>query len=236
MSQEPARHASVALLGAFLREFLTFTRGRMAAALALVAAGTLLEGVGLLMLVPLLGIVLGSGSGSGAIDAWSGALLGLLPGESSAARLAWLLAGFALLMILRGIVLIRRDVLLARIQTGFVESWRQRLVERLAASRWDVVARLRHGRVTHILGSDVQSLRVAAQLAVQNVVALALLVGQLLLAILISPLIALLLIPLLIAGILWLRPVARRARTLGTELSQAQMGLMNSTTQFLGGL
>jgi ATP-binding cassette subfamily C protein len=234
--QQPARQTSIQLLGAFLRDFAAFARGRLAAAIALVAAGTLLEGIGLLMLVPLLGIVLGSGSGSHLIDAWSARLLGSLPAATPATRLAWLLGLFALLMALRGIVLMKRDVLLARIQTRFVESWRQRLVERLAASRWDVVARLRHGRVTHVIGSDVQSLRVAAQLVVQNVVALALLAGQILLAILISPWIALLLIPLLVAGSLWLRPVARRAGALGGELSQAQLGLMNSTTQFLGGL
>jgi ATP-binding cassette subfamily C protein len=236
VSAKPARASDLHLLGAFLRDFAGFVRGRIAAAVALVAAGTLLEGVGLLMLVPLLGIVLGSGSGSQRLDSWSARLLDLLPATSSAGRLAWLLAGFGLLMVLRGIVLLRRDVLLARIQTRFVESWRQRLVERLAASRWDVVARLRHGRVTHIIGTDVQSLRVAAQLVVQNGVALAMLAGQVLLAILISPLIALLLIPLLVAGSLWLRPVARRARALGSELSSAQLGLMNSTTQFLGGL
>ena len=236
MSEKPARPGRFGLAGAFLREFLGFARGRAVAAVVLVAAGTILEGVGLLMLVPLLGVVLGSGSGSRRLDQISHRLLDLLPGESAPGRLAWLLALFALIMVGRGIVLLRRDVLLARIQTRFVESYRLRLVERLAASRWDVVARLSHGRITHILASDVQSLRIASQFLVQTAVALALLAAQLLLAILISPLTALLLIPLLIIGSLWLRPVARRARALGTELSNAQLGLMNSTTQFLGGL
>jgi ATP-binding cassette subfamily C protein len=232
-AQRPARFGQ---LGAFIREFLAFARRRALAALALVAAGTLLEGVGLVMLVPLLGVVLGSSSGNHALDGWSRRLLDWLPAETSAGRLALLLALFALLMVLRGVVLLRRDVLLAEIQTGFVERYRLRLVERLAASRWDVVARLRHGRITHVLASDVQSLRIASQFLVQTVVAVAMLAAQLLLALLISPLMALLLIPLLLLGSLWLRPVARRSRLLGTELSNAQLGLMNSTTQFLGGL
>jgi ATP-binding cassette subfamily C protein len=232
-AQRPAR---LGQLGAFIREFLSFARGRAFAALGLVAAGTILEGVGLLMLVPLLGVVLGSGSGNHALDGWSRRLLDWLPAETTAGRLAFLLAVFALLMVLRGLILLSRDVLLARIQTSFVESYRLRLVERLAASRWDVVARLRHGRITHVLASDVQSLRIASQFLVQTIVALAMLAAQVLLAILISPLMALLLIPLLLLGSLWLRPVARRARALGTELSDAQLGLMNSTTQFLGGL
>jgi ATP-binding cassette subfamily C protein len=233
LAQRPARFGQ---LGAFIREFLSFARGRAIAALVLVAAGTLLEGVGLIMLIPLLGVVLGTRSGNHALDGWSRQLVDWVPAESAAGRLAFLLVLFALLMILRGVVLLQRDVLLAKVQTRFVESYRLRLVERLAASRWDVVVRLRHGRITHVLASDVQSLRIASQFLVQTVVAVALLGVQLVLALLISPVMALLLLPLLLLGSLWLRPVARRARALGTELSDAQLGLMNSTTQFLGGL
>ena len=220
----------------FATDFLRSARGGAVRALLLVLAGTFVEGIGLLMLVPLFTLILGPGNGDGLIDQAGRAALAFVPAQTAPARLALLLGIFALLMAARSIILFNRDLLIARLQVGFVHDLRGRIVRLLAGSRWDVVARLRHGRVTHVLGSDVQSIRLAAHFLIQGVVALIMLAGLTLLALLISPPLALLILVLLVIAGPALWPVLRRARLTGSALTEANLGMSHSTAQFLGGL
>lgn len=211
--------------------------GRRGALLAfLLILGALVEGVGILLLLPLMSVVLEAGTGNGWLDSLSRFVVGLAPGESEAARLGFLLALFAGLIALRSVVILARDVLLARVQVGFVEGLRLSVVERLAGARWDAVARLRHGRITHILGADVQSCGDAAQLFLQSAVAVAMLAAQWSLVLLLSPVLALVVLALLLLAALALRPVLRRASAMGQGLTETNLGLVSGTTQFLGGL
>ncbi|MGZ8337167.1 MAG: ATP-binding cassette domain-containing protein [Allosphingosinicella sp.] len=220
----------------FAAGFLRYAGRRAAKAQLLVFAGTLVEGIGLLMLVPLFTLILGPSDGDGLVDRAARALLAVVPAQSQAARLTFLLAMFALLMVLRSVILFNRDVLVARLQVGFIHDLRSRIVALLANSEWDVIARLRHGRVTHVLGSDVQSIRIAANLLIQCTVAAVMLVVLTALALLISPPLALLILVLLAAGGAALWPVLRRSRRTGAALTDANLTMMNSTAQFLGGL
>lgn len=199
-------------------------------------AGAVLEGVGLILLLPLVSVIGNTGAGSGVVDRLAARLLGLLPEASVGVRLAVLLGAFALLMALRGFVILRRDVAMARLQTGFVANLRMRVVEALARADWHVLARLRHGRVSHVLSNDIRSCGLAAQLTLQSAVALTLLAVQMALALLLSPLVALLVLALLGTGALLLRPALRRSRELGVELTDANFRLTDDTGQFLGGL
>ena len=224
------------LLGAFTADFLGFGGRRVVTAGLLVLAGSFLEGVGLLMLVPLLTILVGPGTGHGVLDQLTRALLAVIPASSLPGRLVFVLAIFALLMALRAAVVLSRDVRLTRLQVGFVQDRRLRVIRLLANSRWSTVARLRHGRITHTLGSDIQSLRQVANFVIQSTVAAAMLAGQTILAFLISPVLALVIVVMLLLGALMLRPVVRASRRSGLALLDANLGLVNSTTQFLGGL
>jgi ATP-binding cassette subfamily C protein len=125
---------------------------------------------------------------------------------------------------------------MARLQIGFVQSHRLQIIRLLAHCRWDVVARLRHGRITHVLGEDVQATGLAAFLMLQCAVAAALLAGQWVLVFLLSPTLALLVSVLLAAAALALRPVLRRSAELGKGLVETNLGLVTGTVQFLGGL
>ena len=198
--------------------------------------GALLEGVGLLLLLPLLSVVLGSGAGNSWLDAITGSIVALAPGGSRTWQLTFLLALFALLIAVRAFVILTRDVAMARLQIGFVESRRLHIVDLLAHCRWEVIARLRHGRITHVLGEDVQATGTAAHLMLQSAVAAALLAGQWALAFLLSPILALTVLVLLGAGAFALRPVLRRSSQLGKSLTDTNLNLLTGTSQFLGGL
>ena len=60
--------------------------------------------------------------------------------QTRTARLSLLLGLFAGLVVIRAIIVARRNVTLARIEMGFIETVRARLAGRLAAAPWPVVS------------------------------------------------------------------------------------------------
>jgi len=235
-AQPPLRGGRAGSLMEFAGDFADFSGKRLAPAMVLLVLGTLIEGVGLILLLPLLSVVSGQSSGSATIDAVTGALLAWVPAASPFWQLALLLGLFAVLMAVRGIIIIARDMHLARLQVGFVESRRSDVIRLLARARWDVVSRLRHGRITHVLGEDIQATGGAAQLLLQCVILSALLVIQFALLLLLSPTLAAFAAALGLVALLTLRPALNRSRELGTRYTATQLELTNSTHQFLGGL
>jgi ATP-binding cassette subfamily C protein len=223
-------------LADFVRDFAAFLGGRWRHTAALLAAGAILEGVGLLLLLPILSVAVGPASGDGWLAEFTRALLALVPGSSPFWQLAFLLALFALAMALRAWVILARDVTLARLQVGYVESHRLHTIRLLTNTTWDVVSRLRHGRITHVLGGDIQASGDAVTMLLNGTVAAAMLVAQCALVFLLSPALALFVFGLLLVGALALRPVLRRSRDLGGALTDANLHLVTATTQFLGGL
>ena len=236
MSRYPADTRRFGEIGAFAKDLVTFAGRRVAPAVLLVAAGSLLEGIGLLLLVPLLGVVLRGATGDGALSKLSHAVLSRLPSETPTGRLAFLLLGFALLLVIRGLVLIRRDTLLTQLQVNFVNSRRQRIVELLACSRWSTITRLRHGRISHVLGTDVYNLRTTAHFLVQISVSFVLICFQCFLVFLISPLLSLFITILLGVAYLSTRHLLARARRLGSEVTESNLAIANSTAEFLNSL
>jgi ATP-binding cassette subfamily C protein len=69
--------------------------------------------------------------------------------------LSLLLGLFAGLLVVRAIVVARRNIVLAQLEMGFVEMVRARLANRLAAAPWPMVSRLQHARVTHLMSGDI---------------------------------------------------------------------------------
>ncbi len=232
----PAPARKLGTLREFAGDFLRFMGSRAWGAGALLVLGALVEGIGLLLLLPILTVVLGAGSSSGWIADFSRQLVTFIPAATPFWQLAFLLGLFALLLAIRSLIMIKRDVTLARLQIGFLESHRLRIIRLIANTRWDVISRLKHGRVTHVLGGDIQACGDAAYLGLQCAVNLAMLAGQTLLVLFLSPVLALIVVLLLAGGALALRPVLRRSRALGAQLTESNLALVTSTTQFLGGL
>jgi ATP-binding cassette subfamily C protein len=234
----PARSAEglKAPLLRFAGDILAFTGRGWPKIAFLLVAGSLVEGFGILLLVPLLGIVIGDAPAGSWLGEFTSSVIALSPSTSRLGRILFLLGLFAALFAVRAWLILTRDTAMARLQIDFIQDQRLRLVRLLARSRWDRLVRLRHGRVTHVLGSDLDHCASAVHLLLQATVALAILAGQLILAFLISPVLAALILVLLAVGGVALRPVVRRARDLGEWVLASNMGLVVTTQQFLGGL
>ncbi len=103
-------------------------------------AGALLEGAGIVMLVPVLSLILDTGDSEPgrvqAVFAW----LGL---EERGTQLTVVLAVFAGVLALRFVVILVRTDLLTRLRAEFVADLRARAFRHLATAPWGEVAGLR---------------------------------------------------------------------------------------------
>ncbi|MGN6750668.1 MAG: ABC transporter ATP-binding protein [Xanthobacteraceae bacterium] len=240
---KPALTQSVSPIAALFRQTIAFVRdfaafaglsGVIAAALAVLAA--IFEGVGLLLLVPLLSIVTVSDGGSG----WTHRLLAqafaIANAQTRAARLGLLLGVFAVLVVMRAIIVARRNIKLAQIQTWFIEAVRARLAGRLAAAPWPVVSRLQHARVTHLMSGDIARVGAATHHLVQFSASIVVIGAQVVIAFLLAPVLTTVALFLIGIGAAVGFAMLRQAHDFGTQVSRMGIALMHETSQFLGGL
>jgi ATP-binding cassette, subfamily C, bacterial len=221
---------------AFVGDFAAFAglSGVMAAAFAVLAA--MFEGVGLLLLVPLLSIVTASDSGSGWTHRWLAQAFEIAGAQTRTARLGMLLGLFAVLVVMRAIIVARRNIKLAQIQTWFIEAVRARLASRLAAAPWPAVSRLQHARVTHLMSGDIQRVGAATHYMVEFSATVVVIGAQIIIALLLAPLLTIAALFLIGIGASVGFVMLRRAHDFGTKLSRMGTVLMHETSQFLGGL
>jgi len=220
---------------AFAGAFVRFGGRRIGGAVLLVGMGAVLEGVGILLLVPLLTTLFHQGTGPGAsgLARWMGQIA---PGLPPAERLALILAAFGILMMLRGFILWRRDILIGGLQIGFIEAQRATIARRLAAARWEMLARIGHGRVTHLMGGDIQRCGAGVSFLLQSSVAVVMLLAQAALAFALSPLLTLIAVGLMALATAALSGVLRRSRDVGMGVTRANLVLMTGLGRFLNGM
>jgi len=222
---------SAALIGAFL----AFARWRAAAAAALIALGSVFDGLGLLFLLPVLGLVMGpqSSPGGGRLARLVETLVGDYP---PAWRLLILLSVFAALMLVRACVLQLRDRATEVLQLEFVEHVRLRFVRRLASAGWPAVAGANHARVLQALSVEIHQVGVASGAGLLAAVALAMLVGHCILALVLAPLAGLVAIVFAIGAGMISRLYVNRSKALGRTIIEAHVGMAEGATAFMGGL
>ncbi len=119
---------------AFVRDFAAFAglSGVIASTLAVLAAG--FEGVGLLLLVPILSLITAADSDAGWTHRLVAQAFDIAGAQTRTARLSLLLGLFATVVVIRAIIVARRNIMLGQIEIGFGESVRARLARRLAAA------------------------------------------------------------------------------------------------------
>ena len=202
-------------------------------ALVLVLGTAALEAFSFSLLIPLFSLVFGRDAPSGPMGS---ALISLLADDSPSKRLVILLLLFALLFSLRAAVAGFRDLSVVALQVRFTNALRLRLARRLAAARWDHIARLRHARVTQLMGADIQRLAIGVELLLRSSAAAFVLMAQCLLALLLAPALSAAMILLLTPALIVSGGALRRTRALGAFALEANLALLDNTTQFLGGL
>ena len=223
----------VAEARAFARAVFADTPVSWQRAAGLMLLGGLLEGAGLLLLVPLAGLLVDGGGRAQAIATRWFALVGA---DTQLERLTALLVVFVLVMLVRAGVLLLRDRHLAALRIWFVERERVALLRALGSARWQDVAGLRHARLTAAVGGDVQRVAAAVHYFLQALVAAVMLAVQWLLALAIAPVLALFAALLLLGAAALALPTLARASRVGEAMTTGQLQVMHASGQFLAGL
>jgi ATP-binding cassette, subfamily C, bacterial len=223
-------------LRSLLRDFARFAGAMGFRALLFVFLGAVVEGVGLVLLIPFFSVIIDSQNAGGWVQGTSAWLFALFSAERRLAKLGVLVALFAMLMVARAVIITVRDVTIAQLGIGFIKQIRSRVTRRLAAAPWDMVSRLRHSRITHLMGADIHQLESATYILMRDAVAVVMLASQIALAFLLAPLLAALALGVVLLSAATLLPMVRRARQIGSFVTNANLSLIDDMTQFLGAL
>ena len=217
---------------AFVRVFVGFAGRQGWIATGLVAAGAVLDGVGLLLLIPILDSVVTRAGGASRISTTLDAI-GL---HTAFSRLIALLGAFVLLAVVRALVQFARDIALAKLQSTFVEYQRNQVMRAVAAASWSRIVGLRHTRITNLLTTEVSRVAGSAQFLIQASVAAAMLVVQAALALTLAPVLALATTALVLIGGGAVFLAQGKIRDIGAGMVHGNAALMGSANGFLSGL
>jgi ATP-binding cassette subfamily C protein len=207
-----------------------------ARSLALALAGVGFEGAGLMLLVPIIEVIGGRSSGQQALSESSTAMLYAYLPAGMAGQLVALLALFGVLMILRSVVTVARDISFARLNGTFIERTRTAVLERVAAAGWGTIASLRHERVVYLLSADFQACGLAGASFIQLCLSAIMVAMLLIVATLLSPMLAATMLLFLIMLAAILHPSLSAARGNGSDLAELGLKLTSDLGQFLAGL
>lgn len=178
---------------------------------ALMLASALTEGIGLVLLVPLLGTL---GQGGGRIETWLGAL-------GIPMRLEVLLALFVALVALRAGIVQARLIAVQRFELGLVDALRRRAWRALLHCDWRVLSGLRRTDSASLLLGEIDRVGFGVQQLLSGLAIVVTLGGILVAALVISPALTL---AAALAGVLVLAAhggMRRRAEALGEALGRA---------------
>lgn len=227
---------SVLQLRDFADDMLGARKLRRIQPLLLAIAAAAFEGVGIMLLVPILSVLTDGPIDPRTATGWLSRTAGAWLPESRSGQLAGLVVLFGLLLALRAILTIARDVSFARLIGTFLERTRTRVLAALVDAGWSRIAGLQHGRVTHLLSADFHACAVAGVSFINLLLSSLILVVLLVVAFLLSPLLAAITLGLLVVLGTLLYPSLAAARRSGTELAGLGVRLTNEMGQFLAGL
>ncbi len=222
----------------FLTEFIHFDRRATLIALLMNLAGAMVEGLGIVLLLPLLTLA-GVFSGSGAPPlplTLHPALTQWLEHTPQEHKLLLMLSLFVSLIALQSGISLRREQLTHRLQLRFVDHLRIALFGALAQARWRFLAQHHSSEFLSVLTTDISRVGVGALFLLQLFTQFALFSAYLIVAFGLSPQITGLAL-LTGAGLWWvLRSTRDIAKQGGVLLSRTNQHLFNEIQEFLGAL
>jgi ATP-binding cassette subfamily C protein len=193
-----------------LKDFRSFAGRRYPAALLLMWAAALAEGVGILALVPLLAMASNATDLPEPLRGW----LSAGGGGDEQLRLAAAVGLFLVAMVARALLLYHRDQIINRLSEGYLVSLRLRAAAGLAAAGWSRAALVGQGGLQSLLLADIPRCANAVHYWQLILVAVIMLLVQFVLAAFLSPTMALIVLGLILAGLaLSWRWLARGARS-----------------------
>jgi ATP-binding cassette, subfamily C, bacterial len=218
----------------FARSFAGFAGRRAVTAFVLVLVCAALEGVGIVLLVPVLDLVIGHSSKS-APGFLSHAVVRLNL-DSASQQLLAVLVCFIALIALRGLLLWARDIRLMRLSLGFVDHWRARLFNALTAAEWATSSGLERARVEHAIMDDVARIATGTERILRGLANLGVLLAQGLIALVLSPVLTALVLAFVAISAAVSMPMVASARRIGGRLTVAGQAMFELIYHFLSGL
>jgi ATP-binding cassette subfamily C protein len=231
-----ARERLLPSFAAFTRDFLGYGGRRAVIGAALLGVGAVLEGFSLLLLIPILGVVFDTGHDASPWRRLADRAFATVGAATQFERLVVLMAIYGALILVRGAVLTARDVQLGALQVGFLQHLRARLAEMLAGAPWAKLVRLRHARITHVMSGDLARVSTGANYLIQSSVSVVMLIAQCAIAMWAAPLLAMIAFTMLALIGLVVVPMVRRSQALGRHVTTANLTMLESTAELLGGL
>lgn len=197
----------------------------------LVALGAILEGVGILAILPFVVLITGETDSE-----WGGtALLAMeSAGVSTQLERAFLLSiFFAILLAVRGIVMWKRDVALHELGLGYVDRLRSRLFRAIGQADWLTVQRLRRRDIEHAITTDVARLATGTNQLIRGSIAAILAIVQLAIIAMLAPLLVLLVFVLVAIALMFTLSLIRKASVMGDRLTKSGRRIYGVLGDFL---
>ena len=218
-----------------LRALLRFSRVRAWAVPTLVVlglTGSLMEGIGIGLMIPLLDVMTGAGGpgAAGVLDRWMQAWAGQIAADS---RVVMLCAAILLLIFVKTIVMLANARLGARLTATVTHELRVRLSRRLLDIGYLDFMRYDQGRLMSVLEAQTFRTGEAMTLLVQLLGAASAVIVFLVLLLLLSWQLTLLSVVVAIPASLLVRRVTRRASTVGAELVESYAALAGRLMELL---
>lgn len=206
---------------------------RAPALITLMTVSGLAEGMGLVLLFPLLGqLGVGQGGAPNVVGRTVAELLGLL---GIAINLPVLLLLLVCTVVLQHVIFLGQSWLGAHYQQSYVAAWRNALFNAILAARWSFFTQRRVGELINALVPETQRLSDALFLLGQIVTSLIFIVIYLALAFAAAWPIALVIITFAVVMGVVTRPLLRRGSRAGSQVTQRAIALQTIAGEFLSG-
>jgi len=196
-----------------LADFRQFAGRRFLSLSLLMVGGALAEGLGIAMLAPLLALAGGSGLPQ------LSAMLGTIPGWSPATGFVLALGLFLSLMLVRALLLYRRDVAMARLEAEYTADMRLRAAASLARGGWGEASRVGLAGMQSLLLTEIPRCIYAAHEVQMAAVSAVLLIVQFGVAALLSPSLAAVAFLIILLGLAASWRLIKRSHRRGVAIS-----------------
>ncbi|MBI5800772.1 MAG: ABC transporter ATP-binding protein [Verrucomicrobia bacterium] len=222
------------MLATYLRCFLNHAGNRVGLSVVLTVVVGVLEGAGLVVLLPVLELIgtggprASSGLATGLADVWQAVGLPLTLPVALVIFIAFMAAQIALRHTL--------DLLNAGIETAFTSRLREELYAAMVRADWLFFTRQRASDITQVLTDEIQRVGFGTQQLLAGLGLAGVALVQASLALALSPVLTALALGSGLALALALRPLTRRAYNLGKEGQERRADMAAAITEHLAGL
>lgn len=219
----------------YLKDFQLFAKHRLFLIIFLLVSTSLTDGIGLLMLIPLLHLT-GLNQSSAEPTVINNTIEYAFNAIHLPLTLTSILIIYVILITIRSLLLYFRETQLTEIRLSFVDHIRLRLYQSIGNANWLHLSKKRTSDLTHVLNSDINRVAQGTYAALQISIGSGIIIIYLFVAFQLS--LAMTLITLVIGCLLLLllRPLIKRARQQGELLGQENKRIFATTSDFLEGI